>query len=279
MTGRISLDALNAMPADAFAQALDGVFEHASWVAASAAAGPFSTVARLHEALMQAVRDAPASQQTKFLNGHPELQAGALPARLTPESQAEQAGVGITDDSLADLNRTYRDRFGIPFIVCVRRHTAANVMRELHRRLKHTPDTEMAAALDEVGHITRLRLVDRVDGPGLPDTTGRLSTHVLDTAVGRPAAGIAVSLSQEGAALGSWHTDGDGRMDGPLLSGVPLRQGRYELQFDAGAYFGGRGMPSFHGVIPVRFAVSESEAHYHIPLLLAPFSYTTYRGS
>ena len=64
-----------------------------------------------------------------------------------------------------------------------------------------------------------------------------------------------------------------------MLSGAPLRQGRYELEFDAGAYFEGRGVPSFHGAIPVRFTVSESEAHYHIPLLLAPFSYTTYRGS
>ena len=278
MTGRTTLDALNTMPPHAFAQALDGVFEHAPWIAA-AAAGPYATVAELHQALMQVVRDAPAAQQAAFLNGHPELQAGALPSTLTAESRAEQAGLGVSDGGLADLNRQYRNRFGIPFIVCVRRHTAANVMRELYRRLRSTPDAEMAAALDEVGHITRLRLVDRVDGPGLPGTTGRLSTHVLDTAAGRPAAGIAVSLFQEGAALGSWHTDGDGRMDGPMLSGAPLRQGRYELEFDAGAYFEGRGVPSFHGVIPVRFAVSESEAHYHIPLLLAPFSYTTYRGS
>ena len=132
------------MPPDAFAQVLDGVFEHAPWVAA-AAAGPYATVAQLHEALIQAVRDAPAPRRTAFLNNHPELQAGALPATLTPESQAEQASLGLHDGSLADLNRLYCDRFGIPFIVCVRRHTAANIMRELHRRLSNTRDAELAA--------------------------------------------------------------------------------------------------------------------------------------
>ena len=275
-----TLDALNALPPDAFGHALDGVFEHAPWVAAAVAAQrPFATVAALHDALMGAVRGAPDAQQAAFLNNHPELQAGTLPTSLTPESHAEQAGAALADAALPELNRAYRARHGIPFITCVRRHTAANVLRELHRRMGHMPEAERAAALDEVGHITRLRLMDRVDGPGPPETNGRLSTHVLDTAAGCPAAGLAVSLSQEGVLLGSWRTDKDGRMARPLLSGAPLRQGRYELLFEAGAYFEGRGVPSFHGTIPVRFNVTESEAHYHIPLLLAPYSYTTYRGS
>lgn len=267
MAGRTTLDALNALPPDAFAHALDhaldGVSGHAPWAAAAMAAQrPFATVAALHDALMAAVRAAPEARQAALLASQPEL-----------------PGAALADAAAAELGRAYRARHGIPFITCVRRHTAANVLRELHRRAGRTRDAELAAALDEVGHITRLRLADRVDGPGPPETNGRLSTHVLDTAAGRPAAGLAVSLSQEGEPLGSWRTDADGRMAGPLLSGAPLRQGRYELLFEAGAYFEGRGVPSFHGAVPVRFSITESEAHYHIPLLLAPYSYTAYRGS
>ena len=276
-----SLDALNALPPKAFAERLDGVFEHAPWVAAAAAAHrPFATLAHLHGTLMQAVRDAGPARQTAFLNGHPELQAGALPDGLTAESRAEQAGAGLAGAAgLAASNQAYRARFGFPFIVCVRRHTAANVLRVLEARLAGSLEAEMQAALAEVSHITRLRLSQRVDGPGAAPAEGRLSTHVLDTAAGRPGAGMHVALLQEGTAIGAWVTDGDGRVAGPLLPSGPLRQGHYELRFDAGAYFAGRGVACFHAVIPVAFVVAEAEAHYHVPLLLAPFGYSTYRGS
>lgn len=281
MTGRTTLDTLNAAPPGAFADALDGVFEHAPWVAAAAAAHrPFATLARLHEALMQAVRDAGPSEQLAFLNGHPELRPGALAADLTPESRAEQGSVGLAEAAgLTALNDAYRARFGFPFIVCVRRQTAANVLRVLRSRLEGARDAELDAALTEVVHITRLRLVQRVDGPGAPATDGRLSTHVLDVAAGRPGAGMGVTLLQEEREVGAWVTGSDGRTEAPLLSGGPLRQGHYELRFDAGAYFAGRDVACFYTVIPVRFVVAEAEGHYHVPLLVAPFGYSTYRGS
>ncbi len=281
MTERISLDLLNAAPAETFAGKLDGVFEHAPWVAAGAAAHrPFSTVAQLHGTLMQQVRTAPLQQQISFLNGHPELQSGSLPAGLTRESREEQAALGLASvDTLPALNEAYRARFGYPFIVCVRRHTAANVLRTLHVRLDSAPDAELGTALAEIGHITRLRLVQRVEGPGAPATDGTLSTHVLDTATGQPAAGLRLTLRQEDNEAVAWLTNDDGRTGQPLLSGGPLRQGQYELGFDAGAYFAARGVACFHTVVPVRFVVADAEAHYHVPLLLAPFGYSTYRGS
>jgi 2-oxo-4-hydroxy-4-carboxy-5-ureidoimidazoline decarboxylase len=86
----------------------------------------------------------------------------------------------------------YEARFGFPFIVCVRRQTPPFVLRGLERRLANQPDQELAAALAEIGSIVRLRLrlVDRVTGPGVPKTTGHLSAYVLDTAHGKAAAGI-----------------------------------------------------------------------------------------
>jgi len=107
-----------------------------------------------------------------------------------------------------------------------------------------------------------------------------LSTHVLDVGRGVPAAGIAVTLSH---VVGETHielargtTDGDGRIVAPF--GGELQSGEYELVFGAGAYLRARGTPSFYDDIPVRFIVSE-QRHYHVPLLLAPWGYSTYRGS
>ncbi len=267
----------------AFATALDGVFEHAPWVAARTAAHrPFPTVAALHDALLATVAAADEAEQMAFLRSHPELAARHLPPGLTAESLAEQAGLSMASapggDGLPALNEAYRARFGFPFIVCVARHTPEDVLRVLRRRLAGDPAAERASAFAEIAHITRLRLVARVAGPGLPPTTGHLGTHVLDTAMGRPAAGLAVTLRQEGRPLATVTTDADGRTP-PLLPPGPLRQGEHSLIFSAGAYFAERGQRSLYTDIPVSFTVSESEARYHIPLLLSPFGYSTYRGS
>jgi len=109
---------------------------------------------------------------------------------------------------------------------------------------------------------------------------GKLTTHVLDTANGRPGAGMTIGLfllrGAEWASLKSVKTNADGRTDGPLLEGDALRAGTYELRFHVGEYFKGRG---FFETVPVRFKVDDATAHYHVPLLCSPWSYATYRGS
>jgi 5-hydroxyisourate hydrolase len=108
-----------------------------------------------------------------------------------------------------------------------------------------------------------------------------ITTHVLDTSSGRPASGVALVL--ERAAGGGWEpvgravTDVDGRAR-ELLTSRPQR-GRYRLTFDTGAYFGALGVAGFYPEVTVTFSVSEGEDHYHVPLLLSPFGYSTYRGS
>jgi len=285
----VTLDDLNAMPAADFAAALDGVFEDAPWVARQAAgARPFAAVAALHDAMLGAVRAAPAGTVAGFLCGHPELSgAAALAGTMGDASTAEQRALGLDQpaNDLATLNAAYRERFGIPFIVCVRRHTRSSLMAQFRRRLGQDPEAEQAAALEEIGHITRLRLVDRVSGPGAPVVTGSLTTHVLDTARGRPAVGVPVELFEvgDGAAvpLGTAVTDGQGRTAQPLLHGAALRVGQYELRFDVSGLFAGPDVaePPFLDVIPIRFGIAEPEAHYHIPLLVSPGAYSTYRGS
>lgn len=117
---------------------------------------------------------------------------------------------------------------------------------------------------------------------------GRLTTHVLDTAHGRPAAGMKITLQRlepDGSAhpLKTVLTNADGRTDRPLLNGPELAVGRYELLFEAGTYFRELGAPladpPFLDQVPIRFAIADADAHYHVPLLCSPWAYSTYRGS
>lgn len=111
-----------------------------------------------------------------------------------------------------------------------------------------------------------------------------ITTHVLDVAEGRPAAGVPVTL-EWGDASNQWHlvgrgeTDADGRIRTLMPDGTPLVAGSYRLVFDTRRYFDRRGVPSFYPSVTIVFEVTERDTHYHVPLLLGPFGYTTYRGS
>ena len=116
---------------------------------------------------------------------------------------------------------------------------------------------------------------------------GRLTTHVLDTAQGRPGRGIRIAVyrlaGEARERLKEITTNDDGRCDAPILEGEEFTAGEYELLFHAGDYLRQQGIaaeePRFLDVIPLRFGVADAEAHYHVPLLLSPYGYSTYRGS
>ncbi|MEQ8708844.1 MAG: hydroxyisourate hydrolase [Rhodospirillales bacterium] len=117
--------------------------------------------------------------------------------------------------------------------------------------------------------------------------TGFLTTHVLDTARGRPAAGLEITLyridGDQRTLIRTAVTNADGRTDSPILPEEEFRTGSYELVFRAGAYLDshakGQTEPKFLDEIPVRFGISDPASHYHVPLLLSPYGYSTYRGS
>jgi len=115
-----------------------------------------------------------------------------------------------------------------------------------------------------------------------------LTTHVLDTTSGRPAAGVEIEVFELTPA-GTWSliaqtkTNADGRTDAPLIPAAQARVGKFELVFHIGAYFAAKGAalasPPFLDLVPIRFGVADPSAHYHVPLVATPWSYSTYRGS
>jgi 2-oxo-4-hydroxy-4-carboxy-5-ureidoimidazoline decarboxylase len=292
----VRLEQLNALPADDFVAALAGVYEHAPWVAAAVAGlRPFGSLASLNAAMMAAVRSAPPAETLALMEGHPDLAGKAARAgTITVESKSEQGGAGLDRLSEAEyarfhrLNDAYREKFRVPFIICVRRHTRDSILRQFERRLQNAPEAELETALGEVFRIAALRLIDRVKAADLLPVAGRLSTHVLDTHGGRPAGGVALTLcelSGDGSRrlIVQAVTNDDGRTAAPLIGGRPVPIGRYELRFQIGAYYEARSVPMadppFLQSVPVEFSVAEPEGHYHVPLLVTPWSFATYRGS
>jgi 2-oxo-4-hydroxy-4-carboxy-5-ureidoimidazoline decarboxylase len=291
-----TLAELNTCSKDGFVAALANIFEYSPWIAEHAAsARPFAGVRQLFAAMKAAVDLAPPELRLALIRAHPDLaNKTQRAAGLTAESNAEQNSVGL--DRLSDaeyeaferVNNAYRSKFGFPYIVCVRRQTKDSILRDFERRLPNDAATEMQTSVEEICRIAALRLDQLVAADDRLQVHGRLSTHVLDTHSGKPAAGIAVELielSELGASrlVTRAVTNSDGRTDQPLIGGRPVPIGRYELGFSVGKYFAARQVPMsdppFLDQIPLRFSVSDPEGHLHVPLLVTPWSYATYRGS
>jgi len=293
---RTSLASINTADEAGFVAALGDIYEHSPWVARAAfARRPFATLSSLHDAMTQAVRAAAPHQRRELILGHPDLAGKAARAgTMTDDSKSEQASAGL--DRLSDgefarfhkLNTAYRQKFAIPFIICVRRHTKDSILSEFERRLENSREAELEVALIEIFRITALRLDERIEATDKLKVHGRLSTHVLDTQRGLPAEGVLIELLElssnaEPRLVASTRSNRDGRTDAPLIGERPLPIGRYELLFHMADYFARQqvrqSVPPFLDIVPVRFAVAEPEGHYHVPLLVTPWSYSTYRGS
>ena len=150
---------------DTFVARFGGVYEASPWVAEAAwERGPFGDVEALHAAMAEAVDRASASRRLELIRAHPDL--GERTAALSGASSGEQAAAGLAGlsaqarERLLALNAAYRERFGFPFVVCAREHTAASIIAAAERRLANDPATEERAALHEVAKIARLRLAD-----------------------------------------------------------------------------------------------------------------------
>ncbi|MEA2884800.1 MAG: 2-oxo-4-hydroxy-4-carboxy-5-ureidoimidazoline decarboxylase [Bradyrhizobium sp.] len=295
-TAQAPLAGLNVCSKADFVAALANIFEYSPWIAEKAAeARPFTGITHLFETMKAVVAGAPAELRLALIKAHPDLaDKTRRAAGLTAESNAEQTSAGL--DRLSEdeygaferVNNAYHAKFGFPYIVCVRRHTKDSILRDFERRLPNDAATEIAASVTEICRIAALRLDQAVRADDRLPVHGRLSTHVLDTCSGKPAAGIPVELVElaslgESRVVARTTTNHDGRTDQPLIGGRPAPIGRYELRFNIAGYFAARNVllsdPPFLDTIPLRFSVAEPEGHLHVPLLVTPWSYATYRGS
>jgi 2-oxo-4-hydroxy-4-carboxy-5-ureidoimidazoline decarboxylase len=293
---RFKLDALNAATSVEFVTALANIFEYSPWIADAAAAGrPYATLAELRDAMMAVIEKASSEDRMKLIRSHPDLaNKTQRAAGLTADSTSEQDGAGLDRLSSNEFilfeqsNNAYKAKFGFPFILCVKRHTKDSILDAFRRRLKNSAAEEEQAAVAEIGRIATLRLAQQVVSRDELPVFGHLSTHVLDSHAGKPAAGVEVQLVElsrhgESRTIVKTVTDQDGRTGRSLVHGRPVPMGTYELRFKTAAYYTKLGValsdPPFLDTIPIQFSIAEPEARYHVPLLMTPWSYSTYRGS
>jgi 2-oxo-4-hydroxy-4-carboxy-5-ureidoimidazoline decarboxylase len=169
-TTPITLPAINVLDQDAFVAALGALFEGSPWIAAETwSARPFASRDALHQALCTTMYAAPPERKIALIRAHPDLAGkAAIAGALTAESAREQSSAGLsrlTSDQFATftrLNQAYRERFGFPFVICAREHSATVILERFATRLQHPRDQEIVTALGEIAKIAWLRLLDAV---------------------------------------------------------------------------------------------------------------------
>lgn len=202
-------------------------------------------------------------------------------------AEGEQSGMNAasqeTLERLAQVNQEYEDKFAYIFIICATGKSAREMLLLADARLKNDPEEEIQIAKGEQHKITLIRLNKLISDTGGAGKKGsHLTTHVLDTSIGSPGQGIIVRLQHhnnnywETLALGL--TDKDGRISDLLPSGMMLKPDDYKIVFETGDYYQSQNIKSFYPEVGIQFTVFD-ESHYHVPLLLNPFGYSTYRGS
>jgi 2-oxo-4-hydroxy-4-carboxy-5-ureidoimidazoline decarboxylase len=162
----LSLENLNTMSTEDFANTLGTIFEHSPWVAHTvSSARPFPSLDALHTAMVQVVQNAEPEAQLTLIRAHPDL---GTRLRMSQESVSEQSGLGLDRlspelfERFTHLNTTYRQRFGFPFIIAVRNHSLNSILAHFEARLNNTIDQERQTALREIAQIARFRLGDLI---------------------------------------------------------------------------------------------------------------------
>lgn len=200
---------------------------------------------------------------------------------------AEQSGVNSAKEQtiieLAAYNEKYYQKFGYIFIVCATGKSASEMLHLLKERVKHQPEEELAIAAGEQHKITLIRLRKLFQfQESFWNKASQITTHVLDTSIGMPGKRICIKLKKQDTdawqtvALGI--TDEDGRIGDLLPAGINLPVGHYQMEFQVANYFKAQNKKSFYPKIVIDFNTFD-QTHYHVPLLLNPYGYSTYRGS
>ncbi len=216
---------------------------------------------------------------------HPKI--GDVKSLTEKFAGKEQAGVAVataeTIQALAKANADYESKFGFIFIVCATGKSATEMLQLLLDRLQNTAEEELHIAMGEQQKISIIRFKKLLTAANFDFLrVSQITTHVLDTAVGLP--GKDISIRMQAMRNGTWQTitqgitNADGRIPDLLPQERILKPATYKMVFDTGSYFRKQNLKTFYPAVEIIFNTFD-EAHYHVPLLVNPFGYSTYRGS
>lgn len=279
----LSITDFDALPQDEATALLLECCSCPRWARTVAASRPYGSRSSLFTAADAAAEQLTDDDLDDALAGHPRIGERSDNAA----SRREQAAVATSDadilDRIAAGNRAYEEKFGHVYLVRASGRSASELLAILERRLGNDLQTEQHEVRAALADITRLRLERLITDTPVTDTLGghamnTLSTHVLDATAGAPATGLQVTLTDtEGTVLCVGTTDDDGRI--ASIADNPLPGGAYTLTFATGDWFAVRAVENFYPEVTITFRIPDGQSHFHVPLLLSPFSYSTYRGS
>lgn len=288
----MQLQAFNSLPANEAETALAHCCGATRWVNLMMGARPFTAApalfARCNEVWYGDCREEDwleaFAQHPKIgdINSLKEKYAATRDWAAGEQSGVQEAPTAILEQ-LAAANRAYEGKFGFLFIVCATGKTAEEMLRLLKDRLENEREEELWVAMGEQCKITHLRLRKLLADEALaPATVSQVTTHVLDTSIGQPGRGVSIRLKAR--AEGRWLSiaqgvsNDDGRITGLLPPERTLSPGHYKMVFDTGKYFDSQKIQGFYPEVEISFTTFD-HGHYHVPLLINPFGYSTYRGS
>ena len=197
----------------------------------------------------------------------------------------EQAGVAAATkeiiEALAKANEEYESKFRFIFIVCATGRSAEEMLSLLNDRLKNDKDSELNIAMGEQHKITLIRFKNLFNDFQFLKMS-QVTTHVLDISAGKPGKNISVRLMQnvnnEWKSIAQGITNTDGRVTDLLPAKKNLSAGNYKIVFETGNYYAGQNIKTFYPAVEIQFTIFD-DSHYHVPLLISPFGFSTYRGS
>ncbi|MEZ5001605.1 MAG: 2-oxo-4-hydroxy-4-carboxy-5-ureidoimidazoline decarboxylase [Chitinophagales bacterium] len=288
----MTLSEFNQLSEEAAYQALQKCCVASNWINKMLAERPFQSENELvKNAAKIWYEQCSESDYKEAFTGHPKIgDVSSLQQKFseTKDWAGKEQGNMVsaneaTIQELALLNSKYEQRFGYIFIVSATGKSALEMLQLIRERMAHDATTELAIAMGEQHKITNIRLAKLIPSIGeKADLSSHITTHVLDTSIGIPGKGMVIRMKTlknekwETIALGI--TNADGRIADLLPPGRRLRKGNYMMEFDTDEYYDRLNQTGFYPQVQIQFKVTD-ESHYHIPLLLNPFGYTTYRGS
>lgn len=279
----------NNLPQEEANQALEKCCVSTKWISKTLDARPFTSENELIQKTASIWYDECSVDDFKeAFTGHPKIgDVASLKEKFAhtkdwannEQSKVSEANMD-TINSLAKANTAYEDKFGYIFIVSASGKSADEMLAIINARLHHQPEDEINVAMNEQHKITVIRLVKLIEGlSDKADLRSHLTSHALDTSIGIPANNMLITLkNNHGKPMSVGITNADGRIPDVLAPGKYLNPDTYTMTFNTKNYYESHGQKGFYPEVSIQFIVTD-KSHYHIPLLINPFGYSTYRGS